>query len=202
MAGGGPVRGRQGVFALAVQQPARAVQEVQRRSLRPQEEARQGQVAIGDPIRSADQPQLAQALPGGVVPLEEPDVVDEQLLNRKCLAVRHHLDQVDKEARAELEALGLATAEARPGPVIAAKVEDLGSRAHRLAGRQPNADPLGLYPAQYRSGEQGVHHRPFCASWDALHSEGHAPYPIVLPCGLGSRTRLQASVAWTPIVLD
>ena len=120
-------------------------------------------------------------------------------MHRERLAVRHRLDQVDKEARAELEALGLATAEARPRPVIAAKVEDLGSRAYRLASRQPQADPLGLYPAQDRSGEQGVQCRPFCASWDALRFEGHAPYPMVLPCGLGSSTRLQASVEWTPI---
>jgi hypothetical protein len=91
VAGGRPVSGSQGVFALAVQQPARAVQEGQRRSLRLQEEARQRQVAVGEAIPSAEQPQIAQALPGAVVPFEQLDVVGKQLLNRKRIAVGHSL---------------------------------------------------------------------------------------------------------------
>lgn len=110
---------------------------MQRRRLGLQEEARQRQVAVGDPLRSAERPQLPQASSGAVVSFEELEVVGQQLLHRKGLAVRHGLDQVDKEARAELEALGLATAEPGPGVLIAAKREDLGARAHRLAGRQP-----------------------------------------------------------------
>jgi hypothetical protein len=102
VAGSCPVSSSQGVFALAVQQPTRAVQEVQRRSLRLQEEARQRQVAVGNPRRSTEQPQPAQTLPGDAVPFEQLDVVGKQSLNRKRIAVGHSLYQVDKEARAEL----------------------------------------------------------------------------------------------------
>jgi hypothetical protein len=83
--------------------------------------------------------------------------------------------------------------------VIAAKVEDLGWRLHRLAGRKPNADPRGLRPAKYRSGEQGVQRRPLCSSWGTSRSESNAAYPILIPYSMPSSKLLHVYVEFTPI---
>jgi hypothetical protein len=152
------VRGQQGVLPMAVQQPARAVQQVQRRRPGGQEGARQRQVAQRDRPRSRQQPQVAQAagrVAGGVV--AEHEVVAEQLVagERADGGVGQDTYQMDEQSGSEPDAPRAALAEPAWAFTAASRIQadDFAMNRDGPVGRKPQQHPARLRAAEQGTGE-------------------------------------------------